>query len=56
MTSDLIVIIVVALMVGAAALYIRSEKKKGNHCIGCPNSKTCASAKNGCCGSCHIEE
>ncbi len=45
MTSDLIVIAVVALMTGAAALYIRSEKKKGRHCIGCPNSKSCS----GCC-------
>lgn len=55
MTSDLIVIAVVFVLVCAAALYIRKEKKSGNHCIGCPHGKSCAAAKNGCC-SCHLNE
>lgn len=52
---DLIIIAVVLLIVGAAVLYIRGEKKKGNHCIGCPHSKCCASARNGGCGGCQTK-
>jgi len=42
--TDLIVIAVVALLVGAAGLYIHRAKKRGQKCIGCP------AAQNGSCG------
>ena len=48
---DLIVIAVVALIVGAAALYIRREKKQGNPCFGCPHAKSCGSRANCGCGT-----
>lgn len=44
---DFIVIAVLGVIVGAAVLYIRKEKKKGVTCIGCPNAATCAK-----CGGC----
>lgn len=44
---DIIVIVVLALLVGAAVLYIVKTKKKGR-CIGCPDSATC----DGGCASC----
>ena len=38
---DFVVILVIALIVGAASLYIYRAKKKGRGCIGCPDSATC---------------
>ena len=49
--TDLILLAVIALIVGGAIVYIRSEKKKGVKCVGCPHAKTCASARSGC--GCH---
>lgn len=46
--TDAIIIAVVAVIIVVAALYIRRAKKSGQKCIGCPESKTCASH----CGSC----
>lgn len=45
--ADIILILVLAAIVGAAILYIRKEKKKGVTCIGCPYAATCG--KNGGC-------
>lgn len=45
--ADVILILVLAVIVGAAILYIRKEKKKGVKCIGCPYAATCG--KNGGC-------
>ncbi len=46
---DLIVILILAVIVGSAVLYIVKEKKKGTKCIGCPMagqcSRTCESGK-----------
>lgn len=44
---DIVLIIIIALVVGAAALYIYKEKKKGVKCIGCPYAKQCGGK---CCG------
>lgn len=44
---DLIVILILVLIVGAAIRYIVKEKKKGVHCIGCPSAGSCSKA----CGS-----
>lgn len=41
--SNIIVIALVALIVGAAVAYIIREKKKGVKCIGCPHAGECAS-------------
>ena len=46
---DYIVLAVVVLILGAAALAIYLSKKKGNACIGCPDSAHCASTN---CGTC----
>lgn len=45
---DWIVIGVIALVVLGALAYIIRAKKKGQKCIGCPDSKTCG----GSCGCC----
>ena len=49
--TDIIVGLIVLVIVGAALLYIRNEKKKGVVCIGCPHAGTCA--KKHC--DCHTE-
>ena len=49
--TDIIVIAVLVVILGAAAAYIIRAKKSGQKCIGCPYSKTCASKGCGCgCG------
>ena len=47
--TDLIVLALVAVILGAAVAYIHRAKKRGAKCIGCP------AGKNGCsgCGGCH---
>lgn len=47
--ADVLVIAVIGVIVGLAALYIHREKKKGVRCIGCPDSGKCA----GNCAACH---
>ncbi len=51
MTVDLIVILIVVLLVGAALEYIRKQKKRGVTCIGCPHAGTCAKSRQGGCGT-----
>jgi hypothetical protein len=50
MIVDFIVMLLIALAVVAAMLYIRSQKKKGVTCIGCPHAGTCAKKAQGGCG------
>ena len=38
---DIIIIIVLALIVGSALLYIIINKKRGAGCIGCPDGARC---------------
>ena len=40
---NLMIIILVALIVGSAGLYIYKAKKRGHACVGCPHAKTCGS-------------
>ena len=47
--ENVIIIAVVLLIVGLAALYIYKAKKKGRKCIGCP----CGGSCSGQCGSCN---
>ncbi len=44
--ENVILILVLALILGAAALYVYKAKKRGDKCVGCPYSKQCG--KNGC--------
>lgn len=47
-TPEIIGLIVIALVIGAAILYIVLSKKKGNKCIGCPFAKECQKNKKNC--------
>lgn len=49
MIVDFIVMLIIALAVAAAMLYIRRQKKKGVTCIGCPHAGTCGKKKDGGC-------
>lgn len=51
MTVDLIVMLIVAILVIAAIVYIGREKKRGVTCIGCPHAAECAKKKQGGCGT-----
>ncbi len=52
--ADLILVIILVGIVGAAIAYIRKEKKRGVKCIGCPSAGTCASKnKDGSGCGCH---
>ena len=46
--TDIIIILVLLALIGAAAGYVIREKKRGAKCIGCPYSKDCASRGCGC--------
>ncbi|MCR5273068.1 MAG: FeoB-associated Cys-rich membrane protein [Lachnospiraceae bacterium] len=41
MAVDIIALIVILIIVGAACAYIYKEKKKGTKCIGCPMAGNC---------------
>ena len=50
---DIIALVVIVLIVGAALAYIIKAKKSGKKCIGCPDSATCGkNSEHSCCGSC----
>lgn len=50
--TNLLVAAVLALILGAAILYIYRAKKRGVKCIGCPSGQACASVQGGCPGGC----
>ena len=45
--TDLIVIGILIIVVGASVAYIIKEKKRGTRCIGCPHAGNCSSRNNG---------
>ncbi len=47
--ENIIISVVIIAIVGLAALYIYRAKKKGQKCIGCPDSGSCVHAKSGNC-------
>ncbi|MBQ3029790.1 MAG: hypothetical protein IJD24_01085 [Agathobacter sp.] len=52
--TDLVIILVLAVILGSALWYMKKEKKKGKGvtCIGCPDADVCAKRKRGeGCGS-----
>lgn len=51
--TDFIILAVIALIIGAAAFYIRKEKKRGVKCVGCPAGVECAKKHGEAgCGGC----
>ena len=49
--TNVIIIAVVAIILGAAIGYIIKEKMRGTVCIGCPSAGTCS----GGCSGCHMD-
>ena len=47
--TDIIVLTLIVLVIGGAVFYIVRAKRRGQHCIGCPDAKSC----NGNCASCN---
>lgn len=46
--ANLIVLIILILIIGAAIAYIVREKKRGARCVGCPDGGTCSGSCGGC--------
>lgn len=46
--SDIIVLLICAIIIGLAIRYIIKSKKQGVQCIGCPHAKTCGSKQCNC--------
>ena len=58
---DLVIILIIVAVVGAAVMYIRKAKRRGVKCIGCPSAGECAnkhncSSENGCSCGCHTDK
>jgi len=51
MITDILVVLVLLGIVGAAAIYIVKAKRRGVKCIGCPHAEACAH-KGNCSGAC----
>lgn len=47
--ADIIIIVIVAIVVAGALIYIRKEKKRGVRCVGCSCGGSCST--NCGCGS-----
>lgn len=45
--TDLIIIFVLVIILGASLSYMKKEKKKGVTCIGCPDADVCAKRRSG---------
>ncbi len=51
--KDFVVLLIVAVIIVLAVLYIYKMKKKGKKCIGCPYADKCGKDNNSSyCGSC----
>lgn len=49
--TDIVIIAIVVVLLGAAIGYVIKEKKRGVKCIGCPDGHKCQS-NCGSCGGC----
>lgn len=47
--DNIIIIAILVIVLGLAALYVYRAKKKGKKCIGCPDGGSCSAGK---CGGC----
>lgn len=50
--ENFIVVLLLVLILGGAALYIYKAKKRGVKCIGCPDGATCSGHCDRCSGNC----
>lgn len=50
--ANVMIVIIVALILGASITYIVKAKKAGVKCIGCPAGGTCSGKCSGCSGNC----
>ena len=50
--KDFVLTAVLVILVGGAAWYIYRAKKRGQKCIGCPDSGTCSGHCGACSGKC----
>ena len=50
--TDIILVVIIVAIIGAAIAYIRKEKKRGVRCVGCPDGGTCGGKCSGCGGTC----
>ena len=48
--KDLLVLIILALILGAAVTYLYREKKRGVRCVGCPDAGHCCRSCPSCSG------
>jgi len=54
--EDILVLIIIGVILGAAIIYVVRAKKKGVKCVGCPHANTCGkNAENGSC-SCNTNK
>ena len=51
MLVNVIIILIIAVLVLSAILYMINQKKKGVACIGCPHAGTCAKKSQGGCNN-----
>ncbi len=49
MTEEIIAVVLIALIIGGAILYIIKAKKNGKKCIGCPDGCSCKAKSEGSC-------
>ena len=47
MFADIIIVIILAVLLGGACLYMKKEKAKGAACIGCPDAGSCKKRQSG---------
>lgn len=50
--ENVIVVVILAMIIGAAVWYLVRAKKKGESCVGCPYAKQCG----GKCGGHHTNQ
>lgn len=50
MIVDFVIMLIIALAVVAACIYMRHQKKQGGACGGCPYAGTCGKKAQGGCG------
>ena len=46
--KEFIAILIIALIIGGAVLYVIKAKKSGKKCIGCPYKDACKAKKDNC--------
>ena len=49
-TADIVIILIIGVIIGAAVAFIWRSKKNGKKCIGCPDN--CACSGGNCSGGC----